>query len=212
MQTTQQKTLNAEANQIGFLFSIDFKNLISMLHTFMPVILVGLFCLISVINQDIRGFVYFSGICMSLMANVPILHQFKDDFHSKNDSDQTCNIMNVGSYKIYSTPAMNSIIYGFTIAYMTAPMFLTNVFNYSFISFLLSICILDSYMAMRKKCNKIRGILIGIFSGIASGLLWFSALRSAGMDNLLFAPNSGSNKVYCKRPTDNLFVCKPNVI
>jgi hypothetical protein len=210
MQTTQQKTLNAEGNHLGFLFSIDFKNLISMLHTFMPVIVIGLFCLISVINQDIRGFVYLAGICMSLLANVMILYQFKDDKHSNFDSHQTCNIMNIGPYKVFSTPAMNSIIYGFTLIYMMGPMFLTSIYNYSFISFLLGISVLDSYIAIRNKCNNYRSIFIGLFTGAASGLLWFSVLKTAGMDNLFFVPNSGSNKVYCKRPTNNTFVCTPN--
>ena len=93
------------------------------------------------------------------------------------------------------------------MAYLIMPMQFSNNMNYSIISFLIGLFLMDGVNKILNKCTNTTGVILGLFVGGTLGLLWYSIFHATGYDSLLYFNELTSNKVYCDRPKKQTFKC-----
>jgi hypothetical protein len=163
-----------------------------------PFFLVFLLVTISIINSDIKGFIYLGGVLflfavMYLIAGlIPM-----------NNLSGTCALWNIG---LFQTPSFISALYVFTIVYLVYPMVLNQIFNFPLIVILLVIYISDIIIrAFKMGCTNLIHVTIGSVMGLV--VSFFVIVLLGNHKNLLYFNDTLSSKVACSVPSKQKFKC-----
>lgn len=198
------------------------KNIFVLLSFLTPLILVFLFIFITIINQNIKGFVYLAGSLIASFINILLQHLVKTEkkFESiKKVVDEEkeiliskeeglCSIFDIfGSVSEYNEPASSSVFVAFTFAYLLLPMVSNNQLNYGLIIILLSIFVIDGGTKINYGCNETRSVVLGGLTGFILGTVWYTLLHMSGNDNLLYFDELNSNNILCSKPSKQKFKC-----
>lgn len=196
------------------------KNIFVLLSFLTPLILVFLFIFITIINQNIKGFVYLAGSLIASFINILLQHLVKTEkkFESikKVDGEELltskeeglCSIFDIfGSVSEYNEPASSSVFVAFTFAYLLLPMVSNNQLNYGLIIILLSIFVIDGGTKINYGCNETRSVVLGGLTGFILGTIWYTLLHMSGNDNLLYFDELNSNNILCSKPSKQKFKC-----
>ena len=166
-----------------------------------PYFVVFFFVLLSIVNANIRGFMYLFGVL--IVYGIIIL--FKNTIPGNLSNPQICTVLENYHGK---HPSFISGLYAYTIVYILLPMIMNNTFNLPLILLLCFITIVDyiirSYMM---KCMDYRHIILGFAIGGFIGFIWTYLLKQSGQSNLLFYDDLLTSRETCSRPTDEQFKC-----
>jgi hypothetical protein len=185
---------------------LSLSNVFHFISAISPLLLGFFLVMTSIFNQDLKGFVYLAGILFATIINVFVLNMVKSPRNPEASS--TCNLVNLPfNMTNYNNPSLNSVIIAFTMAYLIMPMQFSNQMNYSIISFLFGIFLLDGINKTLNKCTTSTGVILGLLLGGVLGFTWYSIFHAAGYDSLLYFNEVTSNKVYCARPKKQTFKC-----
>ena len=184
---------------VDFTFSsaMHFVTLIS------PYLLAFFFLMVSIFNQNIKGFVYIGGALIGSF----IWMMFKGSSYGKGDVSELPAICSVIP-NISNFPSYNSYFIAFTATYVLLPMLISSQLNWGLVAFFVTLFLLDGYFHNIYGCSKnswspIVGALIGILW--AAG--WFELFYQSGAKSLLYFDELTSNKAVCTRPTTQNFKC-----
>jgi hypothetical protein len=168
-----------------------------------PFLVVLLFVFISIINSNLKGFIYLLGIFMLFF----LILLFQNVLRSRAPADASpyCQVFNF-SHPLHGVPSFNSAIFLFTIAYLFVPMMVNNIMNFPLLIVLLILFAIDCVIKSGNKCTTPIGIVLGGFVGLIWGFLWYFVIQSQA-PNLLYYDDLISNKVACSRPTQQQFKC-----
>ena len=164
-----------------------------------PYFIVFFFIFVSIINSNIKGFIYVIGLIFVYL----IINIFKFSTNRPTLSE-TCK--QLSEYHT-SNPAFVSGLYAYTIIYMLLPMIFNNTFNILFIIFLFIFFTID--IVVRKisfKCLNFMDIFQGVLFGVLIGGIWAYVLKVSGNKNLLYYEDILSNKETCTKVKNN-FTC-----
>jgi len=164
-----------------------------------PYFIVLLFIMISIINSNIKGFIYFFGLI--------ILYGISAIFQRtlpKNNTQVICSLFDKYT-KIH--PSFISALYVYTIAFMLFPMILFKVFNIKLIIILLVCFVIDCIIRTKYQCTNYMAITLGICLGLGVALSWAYILKETNNKSLLYYDDLLSNKQSCSRPTNEQFKC-----
>jgi hypothetical protein len=163
-----------------------------------PFFLVLMLVTISIINSDLKGFIYLLGVI--LLFGITFL--FNKSVKS-NDLQGTCAFWNIG---LFQTPSFISALYVYTIIYLLFPMIKNEVYNFPFITLLLTIYIFDIIVrCFQMKCTNIIHISLGSVLGGCFALLFLMMLSN--YPELLYYNDLISSKVACSVPSKQKFKC-----
>jgi hypothetical protein len=164
-----------------------------------PYFIVLLFIMISIINSNIKGFIYFFGLILIYW----IVKIFQNSL-PKNKTQAICSLFDRYT-KIH--PSFISALYMYTIAYMIFPMVINNVFNIKLIIILLVCFVTDSIIRTNYNCTDAMSIVLGSCIGVAFALAWAYTLKETNNKALLYYDDLVSNKQSCSRPSNEQFKC-----
>jgi len=202
-----------------------------------PFIIVSFFVLQSILNVDIKGIIYLSGLLM-ICTIITYMNGIVNSIIDTTDTDDPlpnpkCSIITLGEAGGYlSKIPLSLTVYSFTFFYLL--IFIMNTASTNtkgvldpksmssksintvlqqnapiFIIFPLLI-ILESVWLLTYNC--VQNILIrggiAIFLGSIWGTIWALIISSSGNPNLQYLSKSGVD--VCNRPSKSLYKCKKN--
>ncbi len=195
-----------------------FQHFVEFFSAVSPFLLVFLLFMISVLNQDIKGFIYF--ICIIFISFLSLFlrdsklgHNLIDPADGNPDAaSKYCNVINFpfnadGNEYI---PYFNTIIISFTLFYCLMPMIMTEIYNVPIIMFITFLLLSDIFIKVFKlKCtNLFPGVTLGLILGTVLGIAISMMLWSANMKSLLFFTNlPDGNREICSMPSTQTFQC-----
>jgi hypothetical protein len=183
---------------IGPVVEVSFSNIYKLITLISPFFIVLLLVTISIINSDVKGFVYLGGVIFLFVLSYLFGKAVKS-----NDLEGTCAFWNVGLIK---TPSFISALYVYTILYLLYPMMANNVFNFPLIIILLLIYIFDIIIRSYKMgCTNIIHVALGSLLGLCFTL--FYILLLSNHKELLYYNDMLSSKVSCSVPSKQKFKC-----
>jgi hypothetical protein len=119
--------------------------------------------------------------------------------------DDICNSI---QYSRHGNASFSSFVFGFTIAYLTTPMFINNAVNFWLLGGLLFYFFLDMFVKMFDKCTANGGdILINALLGIASACFVLSFMYTGGANKLLFFDEAVGDGTKCSMAKNQTFKC-----
>ena len=185
---------------------LTFSNIFQVISAILPFLVIFFLIMTSVINSDIKGIIYLCGIIVSIF----ISGLFAGMIGSRRSpyAPVFCNMFDIPGYSNhYSIPSLNSVILGFTMAYLVVPMNYTKQSNPFLIGMFIFFILLDGITRILWLCTSTGGVLFGTLLGWILGTAYFSILHSSGANNLLYFSESISNKTVCSRPKKQKFKC-----
>lgn len=183
---------------MGPVVDINFENGFKLVTLISPFFLVFLLVTISIINSDIKGFVYLGGVIFLFF----ITYLFNKAVKS-NELEGTCAFWNIGLFK---TPSFISALYVFTLIYLFYPMLLNQVFNFPLIILLLVIYVFDIIIrSFKMGCSNLIHVALGSVLGLVFAI--FFILLLANNKDLLYYNDMLSSKVACSVPSKQKFKC-----
>ena len=175
-----------------------FDNLFKLITLISPFFLVALLVTISIINSDIKGFVYLAGVVFLFVITMLFSYVI-----GGNDLKETCAFWNIG---LFQTPSFISALYVFTIVYLLYPMMINGVFNFPLIILLFVIYISDIIIrAYKMGCTNLIHVSLGSILGLCFTLMYIMLL--ANHKDLMYYNDMLSSKVACSVPAKQKFKC-----
>lgn len=182
--------------------NFDLVDAISGMALIAPFLLAFSMIMISVINTNVKGLIYLSGLLLLFILVYLFQHTIGQ---TPVELNKFCNLFSISSYSI---PSFNSALYLYTIIYVLLPMVTNEMVNFPLIIVFLTLYVLDSIIKIRNKCTPVIGIVMGSIIGAFFGVIWFLMIRSTGQKGLLYYDDLISSKVACSRPTKQKFKCQ----
>jgi hypothetical protein len=183
--------------------SLNYPNVFTYFSMISPFLVVLLFVFISIINSNLKGFIYLLGIFMLFF--IILLFQKVLRLESPVNSSPYCQVF-AFPLPVYGVPSFNSAIFLFTIVYMFLPMLMNNIINFPLLVTLFIFYAIDCVIKTGNKCTSPIGIVLGSFVGLVWGLLWYFLIQTQDK-SLLYYDDLISNKIACSRPTQQQFRC-----
>lgn len=166
-----------------------------------PFFLVFFFIMNSIVNSNIQGFIYLTGIFI-LFGVVKIFQ--KTGLQTLYSTNKFCTIIqqNFGTH-----PSFISGLYGYTILYILLPMLQNKSINISLIMILLLLFLIDTIVRFYNQCTTMGFWLAGLVLGLVTATVWYTILKSSKNDQLLYYNSTLSNKETCSKPSSEKFKC-----
>jgi hypothetical protein len=182
-------------NQISIPVLLQFITLVA------PYFLASFFVLLSIINGDIKGFMYLFGVFIVY----GIIALLKNSIPSQ-PAVGICSVLE--SFHGNQHPSFITGLYTYTLVYILIPMIMYKVFNAQLIVLLSFIIIVDILIrSVFMGCISFVNIFFGVIIGGLIGILWVFMLRQSGQTKLLFYDEILSNRETCSRPSEDKFTC-----
>jgi len=188
-------------------------NLITLIYLFLrlaPFILVCFFTLSSIIEQNLKGFIYMAGLLIACTLNLMIggaLGQFIGK--PTNDSTSVCNTITLGKNQLFSNLPMGICTLAYTFAYLLYAIVKYNLVMQNLPTIVLFPIFLASDMLWNfsNNCYGMMSILLALGLGAGIGLLWAFIIDSSKMSSLQYF-SLVTNSEVCSRPANQAFKCQ----
>ena len=189
-------------------------NIPKIISTLSPFLISFFFLISSILDQNLKGFVYLIGVILASFSNVFLLQYFTNDdlIQAEKSKPMSCGLLDFPLVVPQtSVPCTNTIFHTFTLSYLISMMNNSGKFNPSLIIFLSIIFVIDIQSRFNpfstKNCTTGLGIFLGALIGTAYGAIWFTLWWAAGIKEVLNYDELSSNNVKCVK-SKTKFVCK----
>jgi hypothetical protein len=183
--------------------TLNFPSVFTYFSMISPFLVVLLFVFISIINSNLKGFIYLLGIF--ILFFIILLFQNVLRLKLPEDSSPYCQVFQF-PIPLRSVPSFNSSIFLFTLIYLFLPMLMNDIMNLPLLILLLILYAVDCVVKSTNKCTTPIGIVLGSFLGLVWGLMWYFLIQNQNPE-LLYYDDLISNKIACSRPTQQKFKC-----
>lgn len=188
-----------------FVLNPHSENILKLISLLSPILVVFFIVMSSLFNENIKGIVYLSGLCITMLINYFLMFQVGSKVQDEH-LQKICYLLNIGLTP-YDSPYQSSVILAFTAAYLIIPMIYNSQINYIVLSFFMFIFGVDTFYKITQKCTTISGALLGGLLGIFLAILWVLLFYISGYQSLLFFSDFQSNRVLCSKPSKQTFKC-----
>ena len=185
--------------------TITFTNLFQFFTTVSTFMLVFFVVMISIFNSSIKGIIYLGGLLITAAFNYIFMNVIKNPYDPNTSG--YCSLFQIPN-RDFNAPSIGSVVYGFTMAYLFAPMTKgPERVNIPIIITITSLFLMNTYTKINNNCNPSWGIMLGFAFGVICGIIQFTLLDTTGYSSLLYFDEITSNNVVCSRPKNQNFVC-----
>lgn len=188
-----------------YVLNINSENILKLISLLSPILVVFFIVMSSLFNENIKGIVYLSGLCITMLINHFLMFQVGSKIQDENP-EKICNLFNIGITP-YDTPYPSSVILAFTAAYLIIPMLYNSQMNYIVLSFFMFVFGIDTFYKITQKCTSISGAILGGLVGLFLAIMWVLLFYISGYSSLLFFSDFQSNRVLCSKPSKQTFKC-----
>lgn len=188
-------------------------NIITLIYLFLrlaPFILVCFFALSSIIEQNLKGFIFLVGLLIACSLNLILGGAVSSFIGSPNrDSTSVCNTITLGKNQLFSNLPMGICTLGYTFAYLLFAIIKYNLVMQNLPTIILFPIFLSSDMLWNfsNNCYGLPGILLALSIGGGIGVLWAFIIDHTKMSSLQYF-SLVTNSEVCSRPANQAFKCK----
>jgi len=190
-------------------------NIPKIISTLSPFLISFFFLISSILDQNLKGFVYLIGVILASFSNVFLLQHFTTDdlIQAEKSKPMSCGLLEFPwIVPQTSVPCTNTIFHTFTLSYLIMMMQHNSKYNPSLLIFLSIIFVIDIASRFNptistKNCTTKLGIFIGAIIGILYGIIWFTIWWAAGIKEVLYYDELSSNNVKCVK-SKTKFTCR----
>jgi hypothetical protein len=184
-------------------------NLASIFYLFFrlsPFILVCFFTLGSILNSELKGFVYLVGLCFACFVTFMINGALGENSDESNKS-LLCNSFSVNNIYSTKTPA-SLVILSYTLFYLVYPIAKHDLAIYNVPTLVLFplLILADIWWNFSHNCFPIVNCIITFIIATGCGIAWAYFIEETKMPGLQYF-NIGSNRERCTRPSKQKFKC-----
>jgi len=170
-----------------------------------------------IINQDVKGLIYLSGLLISCFIAVIIGNTFSNIFESGGlpvdklyqNTTHSCNLMTLSKSSPLSNLPLSQVVFTYTFGYL-----LFVIVKYKLITQNLPTLIIFPFLIVadfiwhsNNNCSKPASVLAAIIVGGLTGVFWSYIIDSTKLKKLQYF-NGLSNKETCSLPSKQLFRCR----
>jgi len=183
-------------------------NIVSLFYLFFrlsPFIVVCFLTLGSVINGEIRGFVYLVGLCFALVCTSLIVSTIPTDNNEKN---LLCKNFSMNGIVNHNMP-LGLAILSYSFFYLIYPIvkYRLEIYNIPILIIFPLLLIGELFWNVTYQCfTPLQCVGILIMSG-ALGVAYSALVDSLKLPRIQYI-HAGSNKEVCTKPTKQKFTCK----
>ena len=183
-------------------------NLASMGYLFFrlaPFILVCFFALGSIINGELKGFVYLIGLIATCFLSFTLVGFFGES--ADPNKSILCNSFSINNFYPEKTP-MSLIILSYTFFYLVFPIAKHKLalFNIPTLIFFPILILADIWWLFAHNCFPVVNCVFTLLVAGACGVGWAAFIDQSNMESLQYY-NVGSNRTRCSRPAKQKFRC-----
>jgi hypothetical protein len=180
-------------------------NVALFMSFFSPLILIMFIIGFSFISKDFKGFVYLGFLIFMCMLREFAYSLYGPSYKTQSSANDACNAI---QYSRHGNASFSAFVFGFTIAYVTTPMFVNNAVNFWILGGLLFYFFLDMFVKIFDKCTTNGGdIVINSLLGIACACLIVSFMYTAGSNKMLFFDETIGDGTKCSVAKNQSFKC-----
>lgn len=184
-------------------------NLNSLLYLFFrlaPFIIVCFFTLGSIINSELKGFVYLIGLVFTCFMSFQFVG-FLGEGAIEGPKAAVCNSFTINGILSDKTP-LSLVIFAYTFFYLVYPIGKYNlaVDNVVLLIFFPLLILGDTYWNISKNCYSVLNSFIAFVIGGGLGVAWAALIDATKLRGLQYY-NIGSNRERCTRASKQRFVC-----
>ena len=191
----------------------DLVNIPKIISTLSPFLISFFFLISSILDQNLKGFVYLVGVLLASFSNIFLLQHFSnsDLINKEKNKPLSCGLLEFPwVVPQTSVPCTNTIFHTFTISYLISSMNNSGNFNPILLIFLSIIFFIDIGSRIYIKCTEWIGVLLGLGIGTIYGIGWFTLWWAFDIKELLYYDELSSNNVKCVK-TKQKFICKKSM-
>lgn len=186
----------------------SFANGFRLLASLSPVLLGFFMLMLSVLNQDSKALIFLGGVVLALGLNALIQKVVSPVRGDGVPTPLMCDLVGFGFLNTGNSPSSSSLFIAFTFAYLLLPMQYNNQMNYAAVTFLLCLLAIDAAVRIEVNCTPPSGAILGTLLGFLFGSIWYTVIKSAGGEDMLYFNEVQSNGVKCSRPSKQTFRCR----
>ena len=184
-------------------------NLGSLLYLFFrlaPFILVCFFTLGSIINSELKGFVYLIGLVFTCFMAFQVVG-FLGESVAEGGKAALCNGFTINGILSDDTP-LSLVIFAYTFFYLVYPIgkYDLAIDNVTLLIFFPLLILGDAYWNISKNCYSILNCFIAFVIGGGLGVAWSALIDATKLRGLQYY-SIGSNRERCTRASKQKFVC-----
>lgn len=184
-------------------------NLNSLLYLFFrlaPFIIVCFFTLGSIINSELKGFVYLIGLVFTCFMSFQFVG-FLGEGAVGGPKAAVCNSFTINGILSDQTP-ISLVIFAYTFFYLVYPIGKYNlaIDNVVLLIFFPLLILGDAYWNISKSCYSVLNCFIAFVIGGGLGVAWAALIDATKLRGLQYY-NIGSNRERCTRASKQRFVC-----
>ena len=176
-----------------------------------PYITIGCFLLLTIINMNIKGVIYFIGIVLLLfVSNIVnnLLPSIKRNDGTIHDQSSLALCQAFGFSIMHGSLPFGILVYSYTFIYLFIPMIQTTIMNYPLLMTLLLLLGTDMIIQLDTHCFKKSTLIMGLVTGIIVSVGWVFIVAALAPDALYSLSDYASDKLVCSMPSEQNFKCK----
>lgn len=183
-------------------------NLNSVLYLFFrlaPFMIVSLFTLGSIINSEIKGFVYLVGLIFACCISYGAVNSLGEP--SLANKAPICSSFSINGIVSDQLP-LSMVIYAFTFFYLVFPIGKYNlaIDNIPVLIFFPILILAEAYWNISKGCFAMTNSFLAVIVGGGIGVAWAAIIDTTKLKGLQYY-SIGSNRERCTRASNQRFVC-----
>lgn len=171
----------------------------TMVHIFIPILIISFFLLDSMINRNVKGIVFLIGLAFTVMANIFVMSTF--NIKQTESKNKLCNPITLnGSPITLNIPLTNTML-----IYTFINLFYTMCVNNFILQNVVSICILlllignDVAWLKTNNCFTDNHIMINVMVTIIVTIIWSAVIHKSNNKSIIY--NLGlKNDATCQIP------------
>jgi hypothetical protein len=185
-------------------------NLNSLFYLFFrlsPFIIVCFFTLGSIINGELKGFIYLVGLIFTCRISEFFSSPFVDNGIEGNAKAPVCSLYTINSIASDITP-MSLVILSYTFFYLVYPIgkYKLAIDNVPVLIFFPILILAEAYWIISKSCFPVINCFLAFVFGGCLGVAWAAIIDATKLRGLQYY-NIGSNRERCSVASKQRFVC-----
>jgi hypothetical protein len=184
-----------------------------------PFIVVSFFTLSSILNQDLKGVIYLSGLLFATFFSVIFgsFIPFPPDVKSatspmNNDvNDMICNSLTLSDNGRLSKIPLGMVVFTYTFFYLVDTISKYDLVSQNIPTFIIfpAVIIAEAIWNRAYNCVTLYQLFAAFAIGSLWGFIWARIIRSSGAVKLQYF-NGINNDQVCNRPSKQKFICTLN--
>jgi hypothetical protein len=186
-------------------------NVVSFFYLFLrlaPFILVCFFSLLSIFNQDLKGFVYLIGLLVTCFITITVGNVLTFIPTVGSPKPEICNMITMGQTEEICSLPLGQVVFGFTFAYLFYSIYINKLYkrNIPTLIFFPLVIIFDMSWNSKNGCYTLIQLCVSLIIGGLCGWFWGYLINKTKNKDIQYITGVNNDQV-CSVPSSQKFRC-----